>query len=63
MDKKKVELNIEELEERIAPSVPKCITVVAGVGPDFTSCSPGDSMPPPHMVIELPDGSIIQPTQ
>ncbi len=35
-DEKKLELNVEEPEERIAPSGPECIFVMAGEGARFT---------------------------
>ena len=52
----------EVLEERIAPSVPRCINVVTGVGSDFINCEPTDDVAPPHIVIDKPDGTIIEPT-
>ncbi len=30
---------------------------------DKSGCSPGDEVPPPNLLIELPDGGIIRPTQ
>lgn len=46
-----------------AEQAPDCVYVTAGEGVDLTSCSPGDGMPPPHIVVERLDGSIAQPTQ
>ena len=41
---------------------PDCIWITVGDGVNFDICTPGDGMPPPHLVIEHPDGRIIQPT-
>jgi hypothetical protein len=52
-EKKKVKLNIEELEERIAPTglAPDCINVVSGVGADIDGCISPDGNPPPEVVV------------
>jgi hypothetical protein len=48
MDKKKIELNIEELEERIAPTAPDVISVTSGEGVIFNQ-GRGDGIPPPSV--------------
>jgi hypothetical protein len=50
MDKKKIELNIEELEERIAPTAADSITVVFGEGVVFNAVR-GDNTPPPSVYV------------
>jgi hypothetical protein len=47
-----------------ADRAPDCIYINlrVGDGPNFNNCSPGDGMPPPHLVVEHRDGSITQPT-
>jgi hypothetical protein len=49
-EKKKVELNIEELEERIAPTTPDVITVTSGDGVIFNQ-GRGDGTPPPSVYV------------
>jgi hypothetical protein len=49
MDKKKIELKIEELEERIAPThlAPDSILIVTGVGAEINGIISPDGVPPP----------------
>jgi hypothetical protein len=49
-EKKKIKLNIEELEERIAPSAPSSIEVDPGVGVEF-DVGRSDGIPPPEVTI------------
>jgi hypothetical protein len=53
MDKKKIELKIEELEERIAPThlAPDSILIVTGVGAEINGIISPDGVPPPEVVV------------
>ena len=59
MDKKKIELSIEELEERIAPRAPDCILIVTGVGADVGGCISPDNVPPPEVIV---NGELVTPS-
>jgi hypothetical protein len=56
-EKKKVTLNIEELEERIAPSAPFDISVDPGVGVVFDG-GRSDGLPPPEVYV---NGDLVTP--
>jgi len=64
-DTRELKLHIEELEERIAPSIipPNCISVTAGEGqPLFGNICFTDGSAPPEVSVVLPDGTTIRPT-
>ena len=58
MDEKEIELNIEELEERIASSAPGSISVVPGEGAVFDDGSPTNAAPPPEVYV---NGVLVTP--
>ena len=61
MDNKKIELKIEVLEERIAPTglAPDCIEIDAGVGADVGGCTSPDGVAPPEIFL---NGVAVPPT-
>ncbi len=60
MDNKKIELKIEELEGRIAPTglAPDCILIVKGVGADVGGCTSPDGVAPPEVIV---NGELVTP--